>query len=413
MVRQAVILVGGRGTRLGAATRATPKPLVPVGGRPFLDILLDNVARFGFERILLLCGYLGEQIVARYDGTEQRGASIRCLVESEPAGTAGCLKAAATLLDDVFLLSNGDSFFDFNLLDLAVLPAPEGWIGKLALRHVDDAGRYGEITLEGSRIARFLARGEARPGLINGGVYLLRKAILDDIDRIPCSLEADLFPRLAAGGQLFGRAMTGFFLDIGVPDALDRGQTAIPAQLRRPAAFLDRDGVLNRDIGYLNKPEDLVWMPGAQRAVKRLNDAGYWVFVVTNQAGVARGFYDESAVHALHRFMNAELRRSGGHIDGFYHCPHHPDGTVPAYRRACGCRKPAPGMITAALADWPVERTGSFLIGDKPSDLEAAAAAEIPALLFTGDDLDRAVATVLADTSKIARVPKAPDRPAV
>lgn len=155
----------------------------------------------------------------------------------------------------------------------------------------------------------------------------------------------------------------------------------------RPAAFLDRDGVLNHDIGYCHRIEDLVWVEGAGAFVALLNRLGYFVFVVTNQSGVARGFYDEPAVHALHAAMGADLARVGARIDAFYHCPHHPDGTVPAYRRECGCRKPAPGLITAALAAWPVDRTRSFLIGDKPSDLAAAAAAGVPGHLFPGGDL--------------------------
>lgn len=390
MIRQAVFLVGGRGTRLGAVTDIVPKPLVLVGGRPFLDILIDNLARFGIEDIVLVCGYLGEQFVARYDGTVRGGARVRCIVEPEPAGTGGALRIAAPHLDPTFLVCNGDSLFDINILDLARLEAPEGWIGKLALRRMADAGRYGAIVPDGDRITAFAPRGPARPGLINGGVYLLNRDVLDWIDRMPCSIEADVFPRLAAAGRLFGREMAGFFIDIGIPSALAEAQTTVPAHVRRPAAFLDRDGVLNTDIGYLHRVEDLVWQPGAHTAVKRLNDAGYWVFVVTNQAGVARGYYDETAVHRLHRAMNAELHAVGAHIDAFYHCPHHPDGTVPEYRGVCRCRKPAPGLIEAALADWSVDLTGSFLIGGKPSDIEAAGAAGLAARLFQGDRDDLA-----------------------
>jgi D-glycero-D-manno-heptose 1,7-bisphosphate phosphatase len=158
---------------------------------------------------------------------------------------------------------------------------------------------------------------------------------------------------------------------------------------RRPAAFLDRDGVLIEDTGYPHDPAAVRWMAGAPEAVARLNREGFFVFVVTNQSGVARGFYGEAQVHALHRWMEAQLAAAaaGAWIDAFEHCPHHPQAPLPAFRRDCRRRKPAPGMIEDLLRDWPVERAVSFLIGDKPSDLAAAAAAGLPGHLFLGGNL--------------------------
>jgi D-glycero-D-manno-heptose 1,7-bisphosphate phosphatase len=155
----------------------------------------------------------------------------------------------------------------------------------------------------------------------------------------------------------------------------------------RPAAFLDRDGVLNHDIDYVHRPEDFRWIDGAQAAVKRLNDAGYYVIVVTNQSGVARGYFEETAVHRLHSWINDELRGSGAHIDAFYHCPYHPEGKVEAYRRHSEDRKPEPGMLLCAKREWPIDWAHSFLIGDKESDMQAAAAAGVPGYLFRGGNL--------------------------
>lgn len=155
----------------------------------------------------------------------------------------------------------------------------------------------------------------------------------------------------------------------------------------RPAAFLDRDGVLNRDTGYVHTPDRFEWIAGAREAVKHLNDAGYYVFVVTNQAGVAHGYYDESAIHALHAWLSRELQRTGAHIDAYFHCPHHPDAKVAGYRRVCDHRKPAPGMLLRARAQWPLDWSGSFLIGDRDSDIAAAAAAGIPGHKFAGGNL--------------------------
>ena len=145
--------------------------------------------------------------------------------------------------------------------------------------------------------------------------------------------------------------------------------------LTRPAVFLDRDGDLNLDKGYVHTIADFEWVPGAREAIRLCNDEGYFVFVVTNQSGVARGLYDESAVLALHNFMNEELAQMGGHIDAFEYCPHHPEAAVPAYRKSCERRKPGPGMILDLLKNWPVDRQRSFLVGNEPSDLAAAAAA--------------------------------------
>ncbi|MFV3126213.1 HAD family hydrolase [Niveispirillum sp. KHB5.9] len=156
---------------------------------------------------------------------------------------------------------------------------------------------------------------------------------------------------------------------------------------RRPAAFLDRDGVLNVDVGYAHRPDQIEWLPGARETVRYLNEHGYYVFVVTNQAGVARGYYDEEAVQALHAWMQADLAHAGAHVDDWRYCPYHPDGIVPRYRRSHPWRKPGPGMIQDLLAKWPVTLQGSFLLGDKESDLQAAAAAGIPGYLVDGADM--------------------------
>ena len=176
--------------------------------------------------------------------------------------------------------------------------------------------------------------------------------------------------------------------------------------VRRPAAFLDRDGVINLDHGYVHSPDRFVWVEGAMAAIRWLNEQGYLVFVVTNQSGIARGYYDEAAVHALHGWMAAQLASAGAHIDAFYFCPHHPDAVHDALRLSCDCRKPKPGMLLRAFAEWPVERPGSFLIGDRSTDIEAAAAAGIPGHLFDGSDL---LKTVRQATRTAFSAPREPE----
>lgn len=229
---QCVILVGGRGSRLGALTEQTPKPLMPVAGRPFLDYLLDHVTAFPLRRIILLAGYLGDALRAGYEGRVVAGARIEVVVEPEPLGTGGALTVAADRLDERFFLLNGDSLFDVDLADLADLPAADGWLGKLALRRIDDTSRSGLVDLAGGRITAFQERGPGGPGLINGGVYLLDRRLLSRIAGVPCSIERDLFPGLAAEGRLHGKLYDGYFIDIGVPQDLARAQTELPA--RRP-----------------------------------------------------------------------------------------------------------------------------------------------------------------------------------
>ncbi|HKU54553.1 MAG TPA: HAD-IIIA family hydrolase, partial [Rhizomicrobium sp.] len=331
--------MGGLGTRLKERTRATPKPLLDVGGRPFLEYLLDEAARQSFTEILLLAGHLGDQVRNLYHGRKWGRAQIRVLCEPEPLGTGGALRFALPHLAPQFLLANGDSFFDINLRALATF-LPNGG-AAMALRNV--AGdRYGRVRLDGERVLSFHAPQEGVSGPINGGIYALSRAVVESIPPGKISLEGEMFPPLAARDGIRGREFDGYFIDIGVPQDLERAQTDLPRHVRRPAVFFDRDGVLNRDIGYLHRPEEFEWLQGAKAAIRHCNDAGYFVFVVTNQAGVARGYYDESDVEKLHAWIGAELAREGAYIDAFEYCPHHLDGVRPEYRRVCPRRKPEP-----------------------------------------------------------------------
>ncbi|GAW94070.1 D-glycero-beta-D-manno-heptose 1,7-bisphosphate 7-phosphatase [Calderihabitans maritimus] len=387
MLEQAVILAGGRGSRLKELTQKTPKPLLPVGGRPFLEHLLWNIQRHGIHRFLFLVSYKAEQIREYFGDGSRWGVEIEYSMETVPAGTGGALKHALDKLEDLFILFNGDTIFDFNYLDLALWLEKQRASAAVALREVEDAGRYGAVAVLGRKVRDFAEKGRAGPGLVNGGVYVLRKETVRELPQGFTSLERGFLPRLAEQGLLLGQTYEGFFLDIGLPETLREANELIPRWRRKPAVFFDRDGVLNVDKGYVHRPEQITWVEGAPEAVKEMNDRGWLVFVVTNQSGVARGYYSEEDVGRLHRWMNEELKRRGAHIDAFYYCPHHPEVGRGIYRRQCLCRKPAPGLLQRALAEWPVDGERSLLIGDTPADVAAARAAGIRGLLFPGGNL--------------------------
>jgi D-glycero-D-manno-heptose 1,7-bisphosphate phosphatase len=403
-VTQCAVLVGGLGTRLGKLTADTPKPILQCADRPFLGWLLREFVRFGVTEFVLLTGHLSsaiERAAADIQASLPVRVSITLSQEPMRAGTGGAVFHARELLHDRFLLCNGDSLFDSNLSALLADAAGDdpAVVGRVMLRQVEDASRYGVVTLEGDRIAAFRERPPAcTPGVINGGVYLFGKALIDHL-RPACSLEADVMPVLARDGLLRGTTGTGYFRDIGVPEDFGRAQTEIPALLRRRALFLDRDGVLNVDHGYVGSRDRFEWTQGALEAIRHATGSGWHVFIVTNQSGVARGHYNEDAVRALHGWIADEARACGGTIDDVRYCPYHPDAIDDAYRRAHPWRKPEPGMLLDLIRTWELDPARAVMIGDQESDMQAASDAGVEAHLFRDRDLLRFVTPIMASRS--------------
>lgn len=226
-IRQAVVLAGGRGTRLGTLTAETPKPLLDVGGRPFIDWVVANLERQGVEHVVLTTGYRAdafEEWLDAHDGP----ASVSTFIETEPLDTGGALTLLGDRLDESFFVLNGDTLFDAPLDGLADLLALPDTAMSIALRAVEDVERYGRVTLDGARVSGFAEKATHGAGLINGGVYAVRRSALAGRSA-PLSIERTLIPELVAQGRVRGRPCDGYFIDIGLPETLARAQADVPA----------------------------------------------------------------------------------------------------------------------------------------------------------------------------------------
>jgi D,D-heptose 1,7-bisphosphate phosphatase len=381
-------------------------PLADIARVQLLEILIAEASRRGFSRILLLASR-GVSAVIAFAEEVHRSRRFRCSIEIVAAphrdGAAGALRFAASRLEEQFALLDGQRWFDFNWLDLAfALPSAPTAAAVLALRRELHASRGGVAVLDGEKVVSFEPRDHNPSALVSAGILVCRRTVLE---YLPAAgpLETGFLHRLAVEGRLRGHVYDGFHVDMSVQAEIEQALAEIRQKRERPAAFLDRDGVLNVDHGYVHRPQELTWIPGAVDAIKWLNDRGYYVFVITNQAGVARGYFTEDDVRRFHAHLAGELRGAGASIDDFRFCPHHPEATVTSYRATCHWRKPQPGMILDLLQHWPIVVHRSFVIGDKSSDIEAGAAAGLRGYLFSRGNLRDLVKSI--DPSIPAQAP--------
>jgi len=220
-----VILVGGMGTRLGNLTQSCPKPLLPVAGMPFLDYLIEHIAGQGIHDVILLAGWQARQVIEQYDGVEKYGVKFSVVVEETQLGTGGALTLLEGHVDNKFALMNGDTLFDADIQKLGSIAGD--WQLAMSLRQLNDTSRSGVVTYSEPVVTGFQERGSIGPGLVNGGVYVVSKDFLEAA-YAPCSLEADIFPSVAAAGKIVGKVFNGFFIDIGVPDDYEKAQILVP-----------------------------------------------------------------------------------------------------------------------------------------------------------------------------------------
>lgn len=364
-MREAIILAGGFGTRLAHIVSDVPKPMAPVCGRPFLRFLLDDLQQKGCERVILATGYKREKI-EEFFGTHYRGMEVVYSPEESPLGTGGAVKKALSLCkEDWVAVLNGDTYFpvDFSRMEQAAKPGTIVLVSK----KMQNFERYGALELQGNRVTAFHEKTPCADGQINGGVYWLERTVLDGISAECFSFETEVLKPFAAQKKVIAVESTGYFIDIGVPEDYTLAQETMRELVsKQKAVFFDRDGTINVDVHYLHRPEDMKLIEGMPEFIRKWNEWGYRVIVVTNQAGIARGYYTEEEMRTLHRAMNAKLAQYGAHIDAFYFCPHHPDFTGP-----CHCRKPEPGMIEDAIREFDLDPAQCILFGDKAWDIEA------------------------------------------
>ena len=388
--KQVVILAGGRGTRLGEHARSIPKPMVTIGGRPNLEHQVLLAKRHGFTSVLFLVSHLADRIEAHFGDGQRFGMEISYCTENPPLGTAGALRHAGALLQHRFLLLYGDVFIECDLARLWADHTINHPLATLVVHPNDhpydsdvvEADAQGWISAIHSKQR---PENQCLPNVVNAGAVVIERKILALIPPgQQLDLTSDIFAALARDDVLRAYRSAEYFKDFGTPDRLARVrfdfETGKPAHLtrgyRRPAVFLDRDGVINKEVAHLSDPAQMELIPGVAEGIRRLNEAGFLVIVVTNQSVVARGECALDALRLIHNKMEMLLAREHAWIDALYFCPHHPvkgfAGEVPELKVDCSCRKPKTGMFEQAVEDWNISLSASYGIGDSRRDVIAA-----------------------------------------
>lgn len=400
-INHLAILAGGKGTRLAAITGAIQKVLVPVGGKPVLQHHLEWAAASEIEEVTIFAGYRADDVAAFVGDGSKFGLNVRMVVESEPLGTAGALLGALDLLPEHFFVVYGDVMAEEDLR--AVAAAHLAWDADFTMvAHPNDHPLDSDL-LEADLDGRVTAihacphPPDASYGnLVNAALYAVRREALRPWAN--ASVKRDFVKDIASNliasrGRVFAYRSSRYLKDMGTPARLQQVECDYRLGLihpkgadgRRPAIFLDRDGTLNAERGYLRRPEELELLPGVGAALRSLRQAGFRLVVITNQPVVARGEASEADLVAIHRRLEWELGKSGAFVDAIYVCPHHPDRGFPGERAdlkfVCDCRKPATGLIERACRDLRIDIASSWMIGDQTRDIETARRAGLRSVL--------------------------------
>jgi histidinol-phosphate phosphatase family protein len=377
---QAVILAGGRGTRLGPLTLTRPKPMVEIQGRPFLEYQIEQLREQGFKRVLLLLGYLPE-VVCDYFGNGRRwGIKIEYSVSAVDDETGRRLKFAEPFLDPYFLLLYCDNYWPMAMGKMWQRFVAAGAPAMITVYSNKDGYTRNSVRVEADGQVSIYDKTCSHPDL-NGveiSYAILNREIVHRLDDQNVLFETAVYPSLAQRGQLAAFVTDHRYFSVGAQHRLPLTEDFFR---RKKTVILDRDGVLNRKpqrAHYVRSWDEFEWLPGARNALQLLHAAGYRVVVVSNQAGIARGAMTEDDLAAVHRAMIAEAAAAGGRIEALYYCPHD-------WNAGCECRKPKPGMLFQAQRDLNLDLSRTFFVGDDERDAEAADSAGCPFAKISAD----------------------------
>ncbi len=387
----AVILAGGRGTRLDPVSGGLPKPLVSVGGTPIVEHQIAVLARYGVGQVFLTTGY-GANILERSLGDGSRwGVELHYVRESRPLGTAGGVAALRGRLRHDFFVVYGDVMFDMDLTRLAAFHSRVGADATLVV-HPNDHPQDSDLLVldESDRLLELHPKPRSPgaidlPNLVSAALYVLTPGALEFVEPgVSQDFIRDVFPRMiASGSRLFGYRTPEYLKDMGTPERLARvHQDCLAGTIAsrrwdkpRPTVFLDRDGVINEEIGGVHRADDLRLIEGVGSAINELNRSGWLCAVATNQPGLAKGFMNEETLGKIHRRLESRLGLERSWIDAMVYCPHHPErgheGEVRELKVVCSCRKPAVGMLRELANQLPVDLSRSVMVGDSWRDMVA------------------------------------------
>ena len=409
-------MAGGRGTRIAQVASDIPKPLIKIEGKPILEHEIDCLRKQGFTDIIITVSHMADMIMGYFGDGSSYGVSIEYFVEDTPLGNAGALFKLRDRLTSDFLLINADSFFDVDLCRFTEYHRQKGGLVTLFTHpndHPYDSGVL--VTDDDDAVLRWLTKEDDRPewyrNTVNAGIHVLSPEVLDmsgidgsrigtvcDGKTVKADLDRQILKPLCGTGKMFSYSSPEYVKDMGTPERYRavcddvRSGRAAAKNLHRPqkAVFMDRDGTINKYVGFLRNIDDLELLPGAAEAIRRINHSGYLAVVVTNQPVIARGEVTYEQLREIHNKMETLLGREGAYIDAIYYCPHHPDkgfeGEVKELKISCGCRKPKPGMLLQAAEDLNIDLSQSWMIGDGENDIRAGQAAACrTALIGSGE----------------------------
>lgn len=371
--RQAVILAGGRGTRMQPITNDRPKPMVPILGRPFLEYQIEQLRGQGFERVLMLLGYLPE-VVQNYfgDGTAW-GVHIEYSVTEPDQLTSSRVATARHMIDPCFLLLYCDNYWPMQMNRIWTRFCQAGKPALITVYSNKDGYSRGSVRLDQDGHVRVFDRLRTTPGLreVEISYAILTDLALDLLPEQDTLFEEAIYTPLAQQGRLTAYVSDHRYYSVG---SLQRLPATEAFMRREPTVILDRDGVLNckpPQAQYVRNWGEWEWCPGSLEALRLLRQAGYRVIIASNQPGIGRGFMSEADLDAVHGRMMQEIAQAGGRVEAIYYCPHD-------WQAGCECRKPKPGLLYQAQRDFHLDLTRTPFIGDDERDQATAAAANCP-----------------------------------